>query len=107
MGSRTHVGQVGEKSNATKQSNQDSCNTYNKLTPMNEKQLNSKQSGSFESSNIAPTECAEITEKSSVSKMNTMTKMTAMRAILVNQASIYNASENGKMAISDCSSQKG
>ena len=89
----------------------ESHKAYYQLAPINEKGSGSRQAsrskvGSVESSNVVPTECAETTEKSSVSMMNAMTKMTAMRAVQVNQASVYNASDNGKMTFSYCSSQK-
>ena len=59
--------------------------------------------GSVESSNIAPSECDETTERSGASAINTFTKMTAMKAVMVNQSSIYNASTDGKMLMSDAS----
>lgn len=109
MGSRTHVGQVDEKPNQAEEI-QEINKAYYKLTPIHERRSQQKDRSmqrdlSAESSNIAPSECNEISERSSVSVMNTLAKMTAMRAVLVNQTSIYTTSESGKKLFSETSSQ--
>ena len=69
------------------------------------KQMSHQLAVSIDSSNVVPSGCEETTEMSSASAINMLTKMTTMRAVLIRQKSIYNTSTDGKMQMSDCSSQ--